>query len=121
MSKRRSEPRYEESEDSDEITNIDNIEAYINASEMYLEALKLSDGSNVSAGYMVGITAVYFGKAFLEFTSSDNTEAIKGSLKEAMSAYVTASSFCESNNIGKQFVYTSKLIISALIIELKNL
>jgi len=108
----------EESEESEEPNNLDSLEAYINASEFYIEALKLS-GEN--AGYTVGMTAVYFGKAYLEIIDSDNADAIKGSLKEALNAYSTAVTFCESNNIAKQFIYTSRLIIAGMRTELKNM
>jgi hypothetical protein len=119
---------YEEEEDSEEPSNLDSLEGYIEASEMYLEALKLSEKTSefYSHGcYVAGMTAVYFGKAFLAFTDTDNTEAIKGSLKEAINAYSTAISFFESNEIlkvigTKQFIYTSHLIIEGLKSESHN-
>ena len=111
----------EESEGSEDSSSLDNLDAYIEASEMYLEALKLSDATGADAGYVVGMTAVYFGKAFLAFTNSDNSDAIKGSLKEAINAYSAAASFCESKGIAKQFVYTSRLIIESLRSEYENL
>lgn len=110
---------YEESEES-EITNLDSLEAYIEASEMYIDALKLLNGKEIDSAYILGMSAVYFGKAFLAFTTSDNTEAMKGSLREAITAYSTAESFCERNNIGKQFIYTSRLIIAGMRTELQN-
>lgn len=112
MSKK-GQKKYEESESEDSNT-LDNLDSYVEASEMYLEALKLSDAKGADAGYVVGMTAVYFGKAFLAFTGSDNEDAIKGSLREAINAYSAAATFCESNNIAKQFVYTANLIIITL-------
>jgi len=101
-----------------EITHLDELDAYVEASEMYLEALKLSSSPGADAGYIVGMTAVYFGKAYVAFASTENTEAIKGSLRETINAYTTAIAFCETNNLGKQFVYTSRLIIESLRTEL---
>lgn len=113
--------RYEEySESSSEQDNLDTIDAYIEASEMYLESLKLDDVVQTKAAYLVGMTAVYYGKAFLAFASTNNSEAIKGSLREALKAYSSAATFCDTNNIGQQFVYTSKLIIQCLKTELES-
>jgi hypothetical protein len=118
MSRRHHE---EESEESEGPSNLDSLDAYIQASEMYLEALKLSDGPGVDAGYVVGMTAVYFGKAYISFTDTDNIDAIKGSLREAMNAYSAASKFCETNGIGKQFIYVSQLIIASMRTELQHM
>lgn len=119
MSKKQGhEKRYEEESEESEL---DTLDAYIEASEMYLEALKLSDATGSDAGYIVGMTAVYFGKAFMAFTNGANAEAIKGSLREAINAYSAAVSFCESNGIGKQFVYASRLVIESLRLESQNL
>jgi hypothetical protein len=112
--------KYEEHE-SDSSDSIDILDAYIEASEMYLEALKLSDSQGADAAYIVGMTAVYFGKAFIAFTSTDNSSAIKGSLHEALNAYATAATFCETNGIGKQFVFTCHLVTESLRMESKNL
>ncbi len=114
MSKKHQE---KESESESEFSNIESLDAYIEASEMYSEALKLS---GVDIGYVVG-TAVCFGKAYLAFVSSDNRDAIKKSLREAINAYLVAITFCETNGIGKQFVGTSELIIATMRIELQNM
>ncbi len=108
-------------EESEESSNLDILDAYIEASEMYLEVLKLSDDTESSTAYIVGMTAVYFGKAFLAFSSTDNTEAVKGSLKETIGAYTKAVIFCEERNVGKPFVYTSRLILNTLREELQSL
>ncbi len=119
--------RHVEEETLEDITNLESLDAYIEASEMYLEALKLSDGrdceaqSKIDSGYIIGMTAVYFGKAYLAFTSSDNEQAIKGSLVEAINAYSTALAHCENNNIGKHFIDTAKLIVQSMRIELHNI
>ena len=99
-----SKKHYEESESSEEITNLDSLDAYIDASEMYLEALKLTNGPGADGCYVVGMAAVYFGKAYMAFVESNNADAIKGSLREAINSYTTAITFCETNNIGKQFI-----------------
>jgi hypothetical protein len=112
--------RYEEESEESNTSNLDSLDAYIEASEMYLEALKLSDAKGADAGYVVGMTAVYFGKAFLAFTNTDNVEAMKGSLREAINAYSAAMAFCESNGLAKQFVYTSHLIVESLRTESQN-
>lgn len=120
-SKRPSSHQHYQEEESDDSEITDTLDAYIEASEMYLEALKLQDDPGASSAYLVGMTAVYFGKAHVAFAATDNLDAIKGSLKEAMNAYHTAATFCKSNNIGKQFVYTSELIIESLRAELQGL
>ena len=39
-------------------------------------------------------------------------------LREAINAYTAAVAFCETNKIGKQFIYTSHLIIDNMRTEL---
>lgn len=101
-------------EESTSLGSMDVLEAYIEASEMYLEALKLSNTPGTDSAYIVGMTAVYFGKAFVAFSYTENLDAIKGSLHETICAYTVASTFCETNGIGKQFVYASRLITELL-------
>lgn len=113
--------RHYEEEESEPESITDTLDAYVEASEMYLEALKLQDDAASSSAYIIGMTAVYFGKAHLAFASTDNLDAIKGSLREAMNAYQAAILFCKSNNVGKQFVYTSELIMNSLRTELQRL
>lgn len=99
-------------------TNLENLESYINASEMYIDVLKMNTDNEL---YKVGMTAVYYGKAFLYFTETDNIEAIIGSLKEAISAYTTSITFYESLGIAKQFQYSARVILDALKTELNNM
>lgn len=106
---------YKEESSGEEDNMLNTLESYIEASEMYLEALKLQDSPEASSAYVIGMSAVYFGKAHLALSDTDNTSAIKGSLREAMGAYQAAISFCETNNIGKQFVYTGKLVLNTYI------
>ena len=99
---------------SEEISNIDSLESYIEASEMYLEVLKLSSDNFASHGYIIGMMAVYSGKAFLALSDSGNENAAKVSLREAIDAYSRAVSFCTENRIGKHFVATAGLVIQSL-------
>lgn len=108
-------------EDSDDESAMEIIDSYIEASEMYLEALKLQDGEAVSSAYVIGMTAVYFGKAFVAFSMTDNKAAKKLSLQETLNAYSAAITFCENYNIGKQFVFTSTLIVDSLRTEQRRL
>ena len=71
----------ENSEDSEEITAVETIESYIEASEKYIEIVKL-EGISGSTLCIPGMIAINFGKAYLAFTGTTNKEAIKVSLKE---------------------------------------
>jgi len=105
-----------------------NLYSYIDASEMYLEVLKLS---TQPIGYKIGLIVVNFGKAYLALTETDNNEIIKTALKAAMNEYTEAIKFFESGGaisteagIGsaiKQFINISKLIIFEMKNQLKKL
>jgi hypothetical protein len=118
MNKKKSD--YEESEESEELTNLETLDAYVEASEMYLEAIKLDEPNNPNGpnGYIIGMKALYIVKAYLAFTNTDNVQAIRKSLLEALTAYTTVFNVFQPNGIGKQFIYTSELIIKLLQNEL---
>jgi hypothetical protein len=79
----------------EEIDDLDKLEAYIKASEMYLEAFNSPEKVGTDL-YNIGMVAVYFGKAYVEFGFSENEAAMKESLKESIGAYTLLFSLCKS-------------------------
>lgn len=83
------------------------LESYIEAASHYLDAMKLLNSNEDNSN--VGLAAVHFGHAFLALTETDNVDAIKFSLAEAIEAYSVAIKFYELDQNAKQYVYIAKI------------
>jgi hypothetical protein len=108
-------------EDSQSIIDpMDTLDAYLEAAEMYLNAIKLGNDSLSLSIYTSGMKAVYYGRAYVAFSSSDDQEATKGSLRLTL---VTFDEFIKTYGKTKTteyFIDTCALIMKVLRTEMRK-
>jgi len=104
-------------DDDDEEPSELELAYYIEAAEMYLEALKLERLEGTVEPLFT--KALYFGKASLAFIDSGNREATLRSLRDSLKVYAEVIRYCDSRKIENNFYYTCKLIVDAIRKELK--